>query len=214
MGVTDFYDITHWDSSPYQPFRFHSGTNTLNDSNFKMNFRVLFANGYSQNLNLQYPLIVLLHGLGEAGLRGGATRFPRYNFTDKEYINNDHSLFNGGRQHLDAVNRSADHSQAFPGLLFIPQNGTAGHTRDLENILVVLDKLLKKHQIDRNRVYLHGYSNGGDGVWKLAELRPELFAAILPMSAVIPHIDVEKLVHIPIWHFQGEYDQGPTAQSA
>lgn len=214
MGVSDFYDMTSWDSGPYQQFRYHSGTNNPNNSNFRMNFRLLFPNDYSQNSNKKYPLIVLLHGLGEAGLRGGASRFPPYNLTENEYLNNDHSLFNGGKQHLDAVNRSADHSQAFPGFVFVPQNGVAWYTPDLENVLVVLDELLQKYEIDPNRIYIHGYSNGGDAVWKLAELRPDLFAAILPISSVISDINVAKITHIPIWHFQGEYDQRPTAQSA
>lgn len=214
MGVTGFYDMTPWDSSPYQQFRYHSGTNNPDKSNFKMNFRLLFPNGYDKNSTEKYPLIVLLHGLGEAGLRGGAARFPHYAIKDKKYLNNDHSLYNGGRQHLEAINRSPVHSQAFPGFVFIPQNGTAWHTPDLENVLLILEELLKKHHIDPDRVYLHGYSNGGDGVWKLAELRPDLFAAILPMSSVVSYINVDKIAHIPVWHFQGEYDLNPTAQSA
>jgi pimeloyl-ACP methyl ester carboxylesterase len=45
---------------------------------------------------------------------------------------------------------------------------------------------MRNYQVDPLRVYLAGHSMGGFGTWLVAARKPELFAAIAPMSAGPP----------------------------
>jgi predicted esterase len=169
---------------------------------------MLFPSPYTANPSAKYPLIVMLHGLGESGVRGTAG-FPAYGTLDPRRLNNDHSLFHSGLSHLEA---SAD--QTFPGFIVAPQNSSQWTEDALDGVIAMIQELMENYPIDPYRIYLHGYSNGGDGVWKLAEKRPDLFAAILPMSWIYFDLSMEQVIHIPTWYFQGELDEQPLASSA
>jgi predicted peptidase len=54
----------------------------------------------------------------------------------------------------------------------------------LETALELVDKLLGDYPIDRGRVYAIGFSMGGSAVWDALTLRPELFAAAVPIAGV------------------------------
>jgi hypothetical protein len=111
-----FFDMTSsWDSSPYQQanLRFTNGS----VDNFVMNYRFLVPQSYSASYQPGYPLLLILHGLGERancwenkcyhadGSWNPITNTPPAP-TDPalELLNNDHHLTNGGRAHLKAVN--------------------------------------------------------------------------------------------------------------
>ncbi|MCC6546967.1 alpha/beta fold hydrolase [Candidatus Sumerlaeota bacterium] len=49
-----------------------------------------------------------------------------------------------------------------------------------------LDDVRKDLPIDEDRIYLIGHSMGGWGTWNLAASKPDVFAAIVPMSAWAP----------------------------
>jgi pimeloyl-ACP methyl ester carboxylesterase len=70
--------------------------------------------------------------------------------------------------------------------------------------LAMTDAVMKHFPIDRNRVSVAGLSTGGEGVWRIVERRPDLFAAAVPL--VSWHAMQEKslrehpiLKKIPIW---------------
>jgi pimeloyl-ACP methyl ester carboxylesterase len=70
--------------------------------------------------------------------------------------------------------------------------------------LAMTDAVMKRFPIDRNRVSVAGLSTGGEGVWRIVERRPDLFAAAVPL--VSWHTMQEKslrehpiLKKIPIW---------------
>ena len=54
----------------------------------------------------------------------------------------------------------------------------------IQAIAAVLEKLLANLPVDRNRVYLTGWSSGGTAVWRLALEKPELFAAVAPVCGM------------------------------
>ena len=65
--------------------------------------------------------------------------------------------------------------------------------------------MIKKYDVDEDRVYLTGVSLGGYGTWYTAIECPELFAAIAPVEggglpAYANHLDM------PVWAFHGEKD--------
>lgn len=51
------------------------------------------------------------------------------------------------------------------------------------NTLALLNKFIESHpQIDKNRIYIVGFSIGGTGVWNMILKNPKLFACAMPIS--------------------------------
>jgi predicted peptidase/chitodextrinase len=150
---------------------------------------------------------------------------------DNRYLNNDNQLNHLGLQHMKAVmdpvtganGKKAEDptlpSTAFPGFVLYVQNMIDWTDSERSQARSIIDLILKKYNIDPDRIYLDGLSNGGRGVWNFigntSADRPELFAAILPMSATVGHNDpvftthINKAVPIPSWIFQGGVDKAP-----
>jgi hypothetical protein len=235
---TDTYlDMTSsWDSSPYQQgnLRFTNGTT----DNFVMNYRFLKPVGYTPTYDPGYPLLLILHGLGESAncserdcYHGDATYSPVTNTpaapTDPlfELLNNDHHLTNGGRAHLKAVNDAAGKlpndpslaARAFPGFVVFPQNLNGWNGAAAQDAIRIVRLMAKKYKIDPNRIYIHGLSNGGQGVYETIKRAPWMFAAALTMSPIsdgnINNQGAASLIsRIPQWVFQGGLDIRPTPQ--
>jgi predicted esterase/chitodextrinase len=143
--------------------------------------------------------------------------------TNPAFRGNDLSLVHAGNEHLTAVytanGKLAEDptlpTRGFPGFVLVPQNED-GSTYDFPTFNALLDLLISQYNIDPDRIYIHGLSNGGGGSWQIMYQRPELYAAILPMSGVISPGDpmfstgIQKLVPIPSWSFQGGVDGNPT----
>lgn len=79
-------------------------------------------------------------------------------------------------------------------------------TPEVDDVLSVVDRVARRHRVDPARVYLMGASNGGTGVWRLAEARPHKWAAVVPVCA-FESPTIEKVRHIPAWVFHGAEDQ-------
>jgi hypothetical protein len=72
----------------------------------------------------------------------------------------------------------------------------------------MLDRALAEQNVDANRVYVTGLSNGGGGTWNMLSRYPERFAAALPIAAVPPASDfnVNHLLNEPIMAFHARND--------
>lgn len=214
----------------------HYALNASN--NFSMNYRLLFPKAYNQSESYEYPMIVMLHGLGEGstcwggcGSQTNAQGDCPATFTNVRFRNNDLNLVHGGLPHMEAIHNPTTgsngkkpedptlHSRAFPGFVLFPQsNGTTSgwNSAEVERVYRIIQLLTIQYKIDPDRIYLHGLSNGGAGVWEILKLKPEIFAAVLPMSASIPHgsaifnAEVAKTVPVPAWLFQGANDGNPS----
>jgi len=133
----------------------------------------------------ELPLIVVLHGSGEAG---GDT----YSV-----------LANGpwayARNHPD-----------FPFLMLAPQMDRDGEwdPEALNEWLTAAEKTIAAQgfTVDRRRVYLTGLSRGGQGTWDFAMRHPRRFAAIAPVAAYSDINEPCRLKHVPVWVFHGEND--------
>jgi predicted peptidase len=78
--------------------------------------------------------------------------------------------------------------------------------------LPALDQLLRQveqqFQVDPERIYVTGYSNGGHATWMLALAYPRRFAAIAPVAgAGNPQDASRRLHHLPVWIFHGTRDE-------
>lgn len=225
-----YFKMVEWDSSPYKEYTYikRNGPNKWDITEY-LNFRMLFPKGYETLVDKKYPIIILLHGAGESGIKW-TNNFDYANGhkdtpPEPEKIdNNDHQLRYGGRELLTARNRDPLDTRAFPGFAVFPQlpyNGSWSSAYDGEiskynrQVIELVEILLNEYKIDPNRVYIMGLSNGAHGVWDLINRRPDLFAAsILFSGAGDANLMAEHLAHFPIWMFQGGQDDNPTPAAA
>ena len=190
-----------------------------------LNFRVLFPNGYNKNdASKKYPLIIMLHGAGESG-RSWEGHY-NYGPSDPQFDNNSTSTAYAGPSHVSAVLRNPSDHRAFPGIVIIPQvshsgawqNGWEGGAlgNNMRMTIGIIEHFIANYQVDRDRIAIHGLSNGAKGVWDAAAKRPDLFAAMLPMSGVGSNYEAmsDILVTMPIWLFQGGTDTNPKPQAS
>jgi predicted peptidase len=77
-----------------------------------------------------------------------------------------------------------------------------------EDLLAILDTVLRDYRTDPDRVYLTGLSYGGHGTWHLGMTYPERWAAIAPICGDGNPQWVGKMAarQLPVWIFQGGRD--------
>lgn len=131
----------------------------------------------------EWPLILYLHG---RSLRG----------TDLERVKS------------YGIPAFLDRGWALPFVVVAPQLPGGGWDRP-HRLLPILEEVLARYPIDRERVYLTGFSMGADGAWLLALAHPEPFAAAVPISAWTPdpdRVDLDVLRGLPVRIYHGTAD--------
>ena len=222
--LANYYKMVSWDDSQYLEFTYYKRDDATKDLIEFMNYRLLLPKNYDPLETTEYPMIVMLHGAGESG-RTWAGHFA-YDPTDVRYDNNGHQLLHGGAQHLTAVNKDPSDPRSFNGFVLFPQSSysaswSAGWnngqlTDDNRMVTQIMDHIIDSYKINQNKIYVHGLSGGAVGVWDIVSKRPDLFAAMLPMSGVgiEEEAQTDTLVTMPIWLFQGGIDSNPSASYA
>ncbi len=127
----------------------------------------------------KWPLLVFLHGAGEVG-------------------GNLDAVLRNGPPKLAAAGRK------FPFILVAPQSPHL-----LWNPLEVnafTEELVKTLKVDPARVWITGLSMGGNGTWMAASIRPDLYAAAVPICGWGDFFMVRGLTRLPIWAFHGAKD--------
>ncbi len=127
----------------------------------------------------KYPLIIFLHGSGERGDDIAKVKI--------------HGPFKTVKK------------LELPIIVVAPQ-APADERWDIDMLSALLDRVLERLPVDRERVYLTGLSLGGFGTWDLAIRRPEVFAAIAPICGVGKPSQAAKLKDMPVWAFHGAKD--------
>jgi len=136
----------------------------------------------------EWPLIVLLHGSGERGSDLDLVRkwgIPKY---------------------LDAGNE-------LPAIVISPQCPTDQRWSLMtDTVRAFIYKTLADHPVNLQRVYLTGFSMGGQGTWVVAVESPEMFAAVVPVAGRIPPQEdfLDNLCVLqdkPLWVFHGAKDE-------
>jgi poly(3-hydroxybutyrate) depolymerase len=132
-----------------------------------------------------YPLLVVLHGSGE---RGSDNR-KQLRF-------------------LPSLIVRPDYQQRFPCCVVAPQC-PEGQSWDPQarNVLDLIEHIVQEYPIDARRIYLMGQSMGGSGTWLLASLRPDLFAAAVPIAGGGDPQFAGRLISLPIWAIHGDADR-------
>jgi predicted peptidase len=77
---------------------------------------------------------------------------------------------------------------------------TEYRARSERDVLNVLDIVRREYTVDPDRIYLMGHSMGGFGTWWLGQKHADTWAAIAPMSGVLPNVDYQlpKLKAVPV----------------
>lgn len=158
-----------------------------------MRYLIWLPDGYGEDLDERWPMIVFLHGSGDENY-------------DAEYVQS----FG-----LPAVLHAGDQPADFPFIVLSPQaeGGSAwwvGNTVDVIDALV--GEISATYLVDTDRVYLTGLSMGGYGSWFVAQDHYDRYAAMVSLSGsgwrqpVLPPGDVCGMADLPIRAIHGARD--------
>jgi predicted peptidase len=147
----------------------------------KLNYLLFLPEGYSNDSDKKWPLMLFLHGAGERG-------------SDVNKVK------------LHGPPRIVEKRKDFPFILVSPQCPADSWWKTHE-LIALLDEIQKSHRVDTDRVYLTGLSMGGFGAWELATQAPQRFAAIAPICGGGNPVQARRLRNLPIWVFHGDADR-------
>jgi pimeloyl-ACP methyl ester carboxylesterase len=137
------------------------------------------------------PLLLFLHGWGESGRGGEDLR----------------------RVKIHGPPMLAERDEHLGFVIISPQCPPT--SRELEEIVAawkedhliqLLDHVVDRLRVDRNRVYVTGLSMGGYGTWRIAARYPNRFAAAVPICGGGRDEYAAALKDLPIWCFHGAKD--------
>jgi predicted peptidase len=152
----------------------------------------------------EYPLILYLHGGGERGTDNLKQLDGIVSFLTSTKIQRKHPSFvlapqcQPGRQWLNTIFLRTPYGHYVQN--DIPESD------EMKMIVNTIHQLCHEYPIDKNKIYVLGYSMGSSGTWDIVTRYPDLFAAAIPISGVSDTTIADKIVHIPIWAFHGEED--------
>ncbi|MEP7142381.1 MAG: putative Ig domain-containing protein [Ferruginibacter sp.] len=95
-------------------------------------------------------------------------------------------------------------TQAIPTYIIAPAT-SRGWKQHFANLKKVMDELITSHNADPQRIYVCGFSMGGEGTYGIIQQYPGYFAAAIPMGMSFKG-DSSTVKDIPIWANQGETD--------
>jgi predicted peptidase len=146
---------------------------------FLFAYLVYLPDGYCRSSG-RWPLILTLHGRGEAGSDINLVR----------------------RQGLPL---RVEARGGLPFVVVAPQCPDLGW--NVGALGALLDEVLRRYRVDADRVYLVGNIMGGTGTWALAASCPERFAAIAPICGGGDPDSAGRLRDVPTWAFHGGDDR-------
>ena len=147
----------------------------------QINYLLYLPSGYEKTNKEGFPLILFLHGGGESG-------------------NNIELVKKNGIPNL------IEAGEDIPFIVLSPQNPHEKKLWDDFALKALLDKIIKKYNVDEKRIYLTGLSRGGYGAWRMAVQYPEVFAAVAPVCGATPVPYAGWISDIPFWVFHGAKD--------
>jgi len=144
----------------------------------RMRYLLYLPDGYSTDM-APWPLILFLHGGGEAG--EGLSLVRR-----------------------EALPRLLDLGKRFPFVIVSPHSLRKAWS--LPDLVFFLDGLERAHRVDRARVYVTGLSTGALAAWRLAIAVPDRVAAIAPVTLHRVPEGLCAMKSVPVWAFHNAGD--------
>jgi len=169
--------------SPVPPGSQHSQTFEKQiTKTLSCNYLLFLPEDYGQKKQ-RWPLIMFLHGAGERG-------------DDLKKVK------------VHGPPMIVENKKDFPFIVVSPQCPTGDWWTDKVEVLInLLDDIVARYKVDKERIYLTGLSMGGYGTWSLASAHPERFAAIAPICGGGKRFMAMRLKDIPVWVFHGAKDK-------
>ena len=143
-------------------------------------YLLFLPDGYGES-ELEWPLILFLHGAGERGNDLELVKKhgpPKIVETDKEF-----------------------------GFVVVSPQCPREQWWSNDKLKLLLDEVTAKYNVDEKRIYLTGLSMGGKGTWDLACAYPDRFAAIAPVCGWGDPEKASNIKNMPIWAFHGAEDK-------
>lgn len=147
-----------------------------------------------KNLGENRPLLIFCHGYNQ----------------DAGWMQNNE--FKNDNVSMEAVCDTAKFVCVFPN--GIDRAWDTGGDRDINFIKAIIEKMVTQHKIDRNRIYLGGFSMGGMLTYNAINKMSDIIAAFVSCSG--PSVITPKagLRPIPLLHIQGTADNWSGVQPA
>tara|TARA_R110002051_G_scaffold6950_1_gene32827 strand:+ start:829 stop:1641 length:813 start_codon:yes stop_codon:yes gene_type:complete len=170
-----------------------------------LKYRIMLPKDFSESS--QYPVVFFLHGAGERG-----------NDNTSQLV------------HGSSLFASEDNRDNFPAIVIFPQcpkneywaNATIDRstkpiglnfpldtapTKPLSLVMELLDDMLARPYVNKNKIYVGGLSMGGMGTFEILYRKPEIFAAAITIcGAGNPEATIKYAKSIPLWVFHGAKD--------
>ena len=121
-------------------------------------------------------------------------------------------LSGGGGLAVDGVNTAEDVVAGTDYVVLYPQAGDYWWTPEIRSrVDTLLSEVLHEFNVDTNRIYIAGFSNGGTGALDYAQLWPQRFAAVVSLMGAgqcNPQVaaGLKNLTQIPTLFVHGEKD--------
>ncbi len=169
-----------------------------------------YGDQWEHEIPKKLPLVIWLHGLGEGGSD------PTVAYTGNKVValsGEDIQRKLGGAAYILAP--QADTFWMDDGYKDKPHhhehliNAKSRYTRALKSLI---DEFVREHKdIDKDRIYIGGCSNGGFMTMRMILSYPDYFAAAFPTCEAfrntdITEQDIENIKHLPIWFTNCEND--------
>lgn len=170
-----------------------------------LNYRILYPKEFSKSK--KYPVVLVLHGAGERG------------------DDNESQLVHGSDLFLKEENRDK-----YPAIVIFPQapkedywakvevkrdtmpfqfdfKNKEAPTKSLNLVMKMMDSVVARNYVIKDRVYVGGLSMGGMGTYEILYKKPEMFAAAFAIcGGANPEIAEDYAKGLNIWIFHGEKD--------
>ena len=188
--------IKNLDYSDFKAGKFDNGK-------VAVNYRFLKPKTIKQNK--KYPLILVFHGSGAIGTNNTSQMgvlskmwlLPENREKYPVYVLSPQFPVRSSNYHLDET-RNVKASEA---------------NEHLDLVLKSIDSLIINENIDRDRIYVMGFSMGGATTSNAISKRPDLFAAAINISGISQFDKIDKLLRLPIWIIHGSLDTDNFPQS-
>ena len=150
------------------------------ERNMKITMKYLLYLPRDYEKNESWPLMLFLHGSGERG-----------EDLEKVKLHGPPHLVQEGRE--------------FPFIVVSPQCPNGRWWEPVE-LAALLDEMVEKYKVDKDRIFVTGLSMGGFGTWSMAAYQPDRFAAIVPICGGGEPFTAKLFSKVPVWVFHGAKD--------
>jgi len=144
-------------------------------------YYIHLPDGYNKDTTSKWPLLIYLHGYSS------------------EYEEPSRFLSTEGPNSVVAQ------GLPLPFILVSPRD-VLGRLWPIPLVAAFMDKIEAKYRVDKDRVYLTGFSRGGEGTWQFATQFPGKIAAAAPVAGHGDPLTVAAAGKLPIWAFHGDAD--------